>query len=313
MKTSHAILVAAMIVLSSFVYAQIQFSDLTVQDTAGQPALVSTVVVSPVGTAEENGTALKAIYEAVAGATSGSPVLVKVEPGVYDLVVDNLDLLPYVNLEGSGPESTIIQSALNTTTAGVLDYAVAGRVEVSNLTVEHTGTGSGVGIYNDSEMFVDNVNVSLVGALSSNNFCVYNNSGYIRMRDCNLSSLAYDMSTTGKVAYGVYNITTTADKGEVDLFGTTILINGESAAFAVGAINIEGFVRLRHCMISAYDPSGPADSVYAIYGVVAGADGVVFAASTELYGLDGPYFESVPNAARGVHCWDGSLNPIADF
>ena len=78
-------------------------------------------------------------------------------------------------------------------------------------------------------------------------------------------------------------------------------------------MNAGGFVRLRHCMVSAYDETGEVGTVYGLYGFVNGVDGVIFAASCELFGLDGAFADAVSNAERGVHCWDGGINPIANF
>lgn len=63
------------------------------------------------------------IQSAVSSCDGVTPCLVKVMPGTYDLGAATLLLKPYVTVEGSGPENTVITSA-NTTIASNCDNAV---------------------------------------------------------------------------------------------------------------------------------------------------------------------------------------------
>ena len=72
---------------------------------------VRTFVVGPVGGPNANGTALlDALSQIPVPIYPSSAVLVKLEPGAYDLGTEALDLLPYMALEGSGRDLTSIIS-----------------------------------------------------------------------------------------------------------------------------------------------------------------------------------------------------------
>jgi hypothetical protein len=68
----------------------------------------STIVVSPVGTYAENGAALLAAVDGIGGRTAETAMLVKIEPGFYDIGATTLSPPTYVALEGSGELTTII-------------------------------------------------------------------------------------------------------------------------------------------------------------------------------------------------------------
>ena len=264
MKTSHALLITAFIFIAPFVVAQINFPDGTSQITAGQAQLVSIVVVSPVGTPIANGTALKTAYEAVLGATVDTPILVKVEPGVYDLGTGRIDLLPYVNLEGSGTESTIIQSTQDDSLIGVLDFAGAsGAIEICDLTVKHTGTNSGLGIYTDSTMNLKNVVVKFSGTFTSDVFGVYNEGGNLRMSDCKVATAGYAITDGFSGVVGVTN----TNANTLEMFDSTVQIVGTGAVFSIAVYNISGSTKLRHCVATVSDvASGSAVGIWTLAG-----------------------------------------------
>jgi hypothetical protein len=68
----------------------------------------STIVVSPVGTYAENGAALLAAVNGIGGRTVETAMLVKIEPGFYDIGATTLLPPQYVALEGSGELTTLI-------------------------------------------------------------------------------------------------------------------------------------------------------------------------------------------------------------
>jgi hypothetical protein len=100
---------------------------------------VRTVIVTPGASAAASGTLLINALAAMTG-TQANPMLLKLEPGVYDLGAASLPLKPYIDLEGSGQNVTTITS---TSTNGTLSYtAGTGPVELRFLTVNNTGTGA---------------------------------------------------------------------------------------------------------------------------------------------------------------------------
>ncbi len=101
-----------------------------------------TVVVSPVGTPQQNGTALKNAMDGITDASATNPYLLKIEPGVYDVGNPStpLQMKPYVDVEGSGERVTKITatgSSQNGTVVG------AANSELRFLTAENTGGTSG--------------------------------------------------------------------------------------------------------------------------------------------------------------------------
>jgi hypothetical protein len=101
-----------------------------------------TVVVSPVGTDPENGTALLNALAAIADASQSKKYLLYLEPGTYDLGSATLRMKEHVDIEGAGELSTLITSStasFNVPSATVLG---ANNAELRFLTVRNTGTGA---------------------------------------------------------------------------------------------------------------------------------------------------------------------------
>ena len=105
---------------------------------ASATSLLRTIVVSPSGpTPSANGALLAGAVAAIGGAGAGSPYLVWVEPGAYDLGTAALHIPSYVDLQGSGQDATTI------TGEGPLALAAAADTELRDLTVTDTNaTGS---------------------------------------------------------------------------------------------------------------------------------------------------------------------------
>lgn len=95
--------------------------------TAFQRAFERTIVVSPVGTSEQNGTALLNAVAGITGASVSNPVLVLIEPGTYSL--DQALVVPSnVHIKGAGQEVTRI------TRTGSIDLFSFEAVELSSST-----------------------------------------------------------------------------------------------------------------------------------------------------------------------------------
>lgn len=105
-----------------------------------QKAYARTIVVSPKATSAASGTALKNAVAAISDASAAKPYLVKVEPGVYDLGSSKLQMKSFVDIEGSGIDTTTFTRA-----SGVdwFDGTVAGATnsELRDLSVVNTGGG----------------------------------------------------------------------------------------------------------------------------------------------------------------------------
>lgn len=98
-----------------------------------------TVLVSPQSTATSSGTALLNALSNITDASITKPYLIYIEPGIYDIGDNYLQMKSYVDIQGSGVDVTKITGNIGTCTGVLIG---ANNVELSNLTVENTGGGT---------------------------------------------------------------------------------------------------------------------------------------------------------------------------
>jgi hypothetical protein len=119
------------------------------------------VVVSPVpgGSPTDNGTALLAALSRITNASPTNPYVLFIEPGVFDLGSQTLVMKPDVDLQGSGPHATLIQSA--TSWATIQGQFYGDSAELRQLSVaDQSVNGSAIGIL-DRCMNVSDVDVTV--------------------------------------------------------------------------------------------------------------------------------------------------------
>src|SRR5689334_2686725 len=75
------------------------------------PRFLTTVVVSPIGTPTDNGTALLAALAGITDNSAAKPYLLELEPGTYDVGGTSVQAKPFIDLAGSGRDVTTIQGA----------------------------------------------------------------------------------------------------------------------------------------------------------------------------------------------------------
>lgn len=134
-------------------------------------AYARTVVVSPVGTPQQNGTAFKNALSGITGASESNPYLLRIEPGVYDLGTNAVQMKQWVDIEGSGEGVTTLTATSNVSSlTGTLKGA--SNSELRFLTVENVGATADsqvVAIYNDNASpRLTHVTVSSSGSNSFN-------------------------------------------------------------------------------------------------------------------------------------------------
>jgi hypothetical protein len=104
-------------------------------------AYMRTVVVSPVGTDTQNGTALLNALSSITDASATKKYLLYIEPGTYDLGTNSLQMKQYVDIHGAGELNTLITSSVQ---IGCMDgpgtLNGANNAELRFLTVRNTGT-----------------------------------------------------------------------------------------------------------------------------------------------------------------------------
>jgi pectin methylesterase-like acyl-CoA thioesterase len=90
--------------------------------------------------------ARRAALNSITNASATNPYVVKVMPGIYDLVTASLQMKEYVDLEGSGPENTIITSSNNNVDGGtcaVGTVLMANNSAIRNIKVVNTAPALG--------------------------------------------------------------------------------------------------------------------------------------------------------------------------
>jgi len=104
-------------------------------------AYARTVVVSPVGTPQENGVTLKNALGGITDASESKPYLLKLEPGVYDLGAGWMAMKEWVDIEGSGEGITKITGSSYSNQPYDGTIFTRNNAELRFLTVENTGGG----------------------------------------------------------------------------------------------------------------------------------------------------------------------------
>jgi len=135
----------------------------------GNSTAIGTIVLvspNPGDTAQANGTALLNSLAAITG-NANTPYVIRLGPGIYNIGTSSLQMKPYVDLEGSGENTTVITGNIDSNTSGVVQGA--SNAEIRFLTVQNTGGGSdAIAIYNTSASpKMTNVTASASGAVSN--------------------------------------------------------------------------------------------------------------------------------------------------
>jgi hypothetical protein len=112
------------------------------QGPKGELAYTRTVLVSPLGTPTQNGTALLAALASITDASADKPALLKIEPGIYDLGSSTLQMKPYIDIEGSGEGVTkLLGARRGDLNAGAINGADNAELRLLSITVA-SGTGA---------------------------------------------------------------------------------------------------------------------------------------------------------------------------
>jgi hypothetical protein len=217
---------------------------------------LKTVIISPTGTATQNGTALNFAVGAITDNTT-FPYLIKIEPGTYDLGTSRLTMKANVDIEGSGEGVTLISGSATSNNANAGVVISVSNTELRFLTVEcyggnahctgiYTGNSSGtishvtalavsgtlenIAIYNDltgGAPILHDVTATANGT-GSTNFGVLNRSTSPEMLNVTATASA------GNINYGVYN-----DAAMTTAPGTMVNVNatGSGGSLNYGVYN----------------------------------------------------------------------------
>ena len=241
---------------------------------------LKTVIISPTGTAAQNGAALNYQVSIITD-NATVPYLIKIEPGTYDLGVARLIMKANVDIEGSGEGVTLISGAATSNNANAGVVISVSNTELRSLTVEcyggnahctgiYSGNSSGrmihvtalalngtlenIAIYNDltgGTPVLRDVTATASGAVSTN-FGILNRSTSPEMLNVTATASA------GNTNYGVYN-----DAAMTTAPGTMVNVNatGSGGSLNYGVYNNTGTMStaqrsMFHVRATASGPAG---------------------------------------------------------
>jgi hypothetical protein len=215
---------------------------------------IRTVVVSPKGSTSENGIALLAAMKTIteANPSATNPWLLKLEPGNYDLGNKSLSLQPYVDLEGSGEDTTTITSAVVTdtfVTQGTL--MMAANSEARFIKIVNTGTGYfNVAVYAGSNVTNATINhLTAVASGSDSGYGLLNEGGELKVVGSNFNG------------YGIYEGIGISNEGSTATIKVQNSTTGGFGNYGYGLISNGGTTTVQSSNLYG---SGSSDS-YAIY------------------------------------------------
>lgn len=135
------------------------------------PSSSSIVYVGAVGTALENGTALLTALNNISDTSNTHPYLLKIEPGVYDLGNNGLQMKENVDIEGSGENTTTITSTHSGEFNNESSATISGAdsAELRFITIENRGGGDfsfAIHNYNASPVLTNVTAVAFGGTIT---------------------------------------------------------------------------------------------------------------------------------------------------
>jgi hypothetical protein len=207
----------------------------------GNTTDIGTIIIVSPKPGDSPTTAGTALLNTINGITDNSatnPYLIKLAPGIYDIGTARLLMKEYVDLEGSGPNVTVITGTVSNgsfpPTSGVVNGA--SNAEIRFLTVENTGSGTySVALLNNSASpAVTNVTATASGSSNVVTYAVFNYSS-----SPTITNVTANASGTTGTIYGVVNNSSSPVMNNVTVTvsgGTGTAVFGISSAFSSSPI-----------------------------------------------------------------------------
>lgn len=246
-----------------------------------------TILVSPQSTQAASGTALLNALNGITDAAVGNRYLFIIEPGIYDLGTNSLNMKEYVDIEGSGEGVTIISGTVDSASSNSGVVNGADNSELRFLTVRNKRTsGTAIAVFNSSvEASMKMLHVTALtheGSVGLR-FPVYNYYSYTTMTHVTALS---DSSGSNTAVYNVYGAPVIRDSEITAKGGTT----------CYGVYNYNSTVSIYNTIIKASNGSGDNCGIYntgSVFGInVYGS---------QIYGEDNSiYHNSAAVSARWV-------------
>ena len=278
--------------------------DITIQATAATHVIVKvvgyytkpvqTVHVHPVpGDAPASGTALLNALNGITNASATKRYVLKIEPGIYDVGTTMLVMKPYVDIEGSGQQATVIQGLGNNDTAlstGVIKGA--GSSELRNLQIKSTGSASlplSIGIIVKDGADTRIKDVTIVSSGPSTNWGVR-----VLQTKPTIEDVTIDVQGGGE-SYGVSSV---AEGADPIIERTKIRVTNATNGHGIIAIDFANLSSLRDLQInisggstgygirvassSGFGITNVTNSAISVQSTTATSYGVVYLAGTQL-------------------------------
>jgi hypothetical protein len=204
-----------------------------------------TVVVSPVGTDTQNGTALLDAISNITDASASKPYLIHIEPATYDLGNGSLSMKEWVDIEGSGELNTVITSGVSPPGCGEEHGTVNGadNAEMRFLTVRNTGTGEcQIAISNNSASpHLTHLTAESTGEGGTDNIAVLNSN----LSSTTMIGVTATASGATRINTGVGNSSSSPTMTDV-----TATASGSSPTQVYGVINAASSTTIRQSKLS---------------------------------------------------------------
>ena len=158
------------------------------------------VLVRHEGTDRESGDALLTALAKITDASESNTYLLVIEPGVFDIGSNSLQMKQYVTVQGFGEDLTTITGNIQGISSGVVEGSDNG--ELCNLKVINTGGGDySIAIYNSgASPKITNVTAEASGGTSYTIGIRNDNSSSPEMTDVTATAQGGDYN------YGIYNV-----------------------------------------------------------------------------------------------------------
>gem|GEM_PF-669058 len=227
-----------------------------------------TILVSPVVTPTDNGTALLAAMN-----TASSGYLIKLEPGTYDLGTNQLIMKQGVDLEGSGQDLTFVTSQVSNNFSPPVSATVAitKSSELRLLTVANNANGNFASVIseagNDGTSLLTNVTISsTIGSgerygISGGQFILKNSTvtltctGSANCYGINNSISAWiDASIINVQINGsgtAYGVRSNGGANQSQIYNSLVYVNSNGGATAYGiSVGANNFVEIRNVKLN---------------------------------------------------------------
>ncbi len=163
-----------------------------------------TLLVSSNGSPTQNGTALLSARDIISNSNPSAlnPYLLKLEPGQYDLGNQSLVLLPFVDLEGSGEDMTVISSTIGSDffSPGNGTLIVVSNSETRFIKITNSGAAPNqIAVYvlpnATNNVHFTHLTTSVTGGV--NNFGLGNNNGNLTLTNSTLNATGATNTSVG--------------------------------------------------------------------------------------------------------------------